>query len=488
MKCNLDYTGHPFYDVGLATLTAFARKQHPAELEQADLQTAADYMKKNYVVNPLKSFLTVAFPNSGFTQPAYEKQPEKRLRYAESTLYAFNAPAADEELDPLNRLLAASTRYDVNGELPPGRAYRQHLPLLTGENVINFFPYGDAGLPLSGVSMLAIQALPLGCAKVSGRLLAVHSDSPRLLLYFARTFLEINRKNIQLAQTAGESKLPETNPYQPRTLLIDLLLRAEQEQRERTPNDSITLTAYHFTNSGQGAELQIYPLPLEVGEFLRAAISPIHREQWNALTARGWQLTRSRSEEQPHYNRLYEDLFSLPETAPLFIRRYFLRRPAKPKDKLDPTATYDTRREANLIFWSLTELFLRKVMQMEKDRIDSIRSLGDQLAQYVLQTNDRSFFNLFWMARSYAEMRAALLRASQREVRSGRPPLISLDQFLAIFEQYEGVPSSDWRLGRDLVLIRLLEQLYAQGWLQQHAEEIPEIEETLSDTSESNNL
>lgn len=482
MNLNLDYTGHPFYDVGLATLTAFARKQFPAELQPQDLQAAADYMKQNYIINPLKSFLTVAFPNSGFTQPAYEKQPEKRIAYADATLYAFGAPPA-QELDPLNGLPAADMRYDVKGELPPGRAYRQHLPLLTGEGVINFFSYGDAGLPLSGAAMLAVQALPLGCAKVNGRLLAVHSDSPALLLYFARTFLQTNRRNIQLAQTAGESKLPETSPYQPRTLLIDLLLRAEKERQERASGEPLTLTAYHFTNSGQGADLQIYPLPLEVGAFLRAAVSPNYRDHWQALEQRGWQMT-GKNDDQPRYNRLYEDLFSLPEAAPAFIRRYFLRRPARPKDKQDPTAHYDTRREANLISWSLTELFLKKVMIMEENRIASIRSLGDSLANYVLQTNDRAFFNTFWMARNYAQVRAALIRASQREVRSGRPPLVSLDQFLAIFEQVEGIPNGDWRLGRDLVLIRLLEQLYAQGWLQQHTEEIPEMDEIIPEETE----
>jgi molybdopterin-containing oxidoreductase family iron-sulfur binding subunit len=345
----------------------------------------------------------------------------------------------------------------------------------------NFFPYGDAGLPLSGLTMLAVQALPLGCAKVTGRLLAVHSDSPDLLLYFARTFLQINRQNVQLAQTNNDSKLAETSPYQPRTLLIDLLLRAEQERQNRSEEgEPLSLTAYHFTNSGQGADLQIYPLPLEVGAFLRSALTPNYREQWQALIHKGWQLT-SKGDAAPRYNRLYEDLFRLPEDAPAFIRRYFLRRPSRPRDKTDPTGQYDTRREAGLISWPLTELFLRKVMIMNENRIASIRSLGDSLAQYILRTNDRGFFNAFWMGRNYSEVRAALIRASQREVRAARPPLVSLDQFLAVFEQYEGTPAADWRLGRDLVLIRLLEQLYQQGWLQQHAEEIPETVEELTD-------
>ncbi|MEW6505280.1 MAG: type I-B CRISPR-associated protein Cas8b1/Cst1 [Chloroflexota bacterium] len=483
MGLNLDYTGHPFYDVGLATLTAFARKRHPSELENADLQTAAEYMQRNYSVNPLKSFLTVAFPNSGFVQPAYDKQPEKREQYARSVLFAYDAASADE-IDPISRLPAASTRYDVKGELPPGRAYRQHVPLLTGEGYINFFPYGDAGLPLSGLTMLAVQALPLGCAKVAGRLLAVHSDSPDLLLHFARTFLKVNLQNVQIAQTAGESKLRETSPYKPRTLLIDLLLQAEQESQNRSDEgEPLSLTAYHFTNSGQGADLQIYPLPLEVAAFLRAATAPKYRDQWQALIRRGWQIIL-KGDDQPRYNRLYEDLFGLPENAAAFIRRYFLRRPAQPRDKTDPTGGYDTRREAGLISWPLTELFLRKVMIMDENRIASIRSLGDALAQYILRTNDRAFFNAFWMGRNYHEVRAALIRASQREVRAGRPPLLGLDQFLAVFEQYEGSPAADWRLGRDLVLIRLLESLYQQGWLQQHAEEIPEGAEEESSVEE----
>lgn len=484
MGLSLDYTGHPFYDVGLATLTAFAHKRHPSQLEPADLQAAAEYMQRNYTVNPLKSFLTVSFPNSGFVQPAYDKQPAKREQYARSVLFAYDAAPADE-IDPISRLPVANTRYDVKGELPPGRAFRQHVPLLTGEGYINFFPYGDAGLPLSGLTMLAIQALPLGCAKIAGRLLAVHSDSPDLLLYFARTFLRINRQNVQAAQTTGESKFPETSPYKPRTLLIDLLLRAEQESQNRiNEGEPFSLTAYHFTNRGRDADLQIYPLPLEIGAFLRAATAPKYREQWQALIQRGWQILL-KGDDQPRYNRLYEDLFSLPENAAAFIRRYFLRRPAKPRDKTDPTGSYDTRREAGLISWPLTELFLKKVMMMDENRIASIRSLGDALAQYILRTNDRTFFNAFWMGRNYHEVRAALIRASQREVRAGRPPLISLDQFLAIFEQYEGSPAADWRLGRDLVLIRLLEQLYQQGWLQQHTEEIPEtIEEILEEETE----
>jgi len=478
----LRYTGHPLVDVGLATLTAFAQKRHPQELTPQDLQNAADYMARNYLVDPLRSFLTVAFPNSGFTNPAYFRSPEKQRRYAQNVLYAYAWPQSTFERDPFLDQPATALPYDVKGELPPGRAFRQHVPLVTGEGYINFHPYGDPGIPLSGITLLAIHAMPLGCAKVAGRLLAVHSDDPDLLLHFAKTFLTTNLRNIQTAQAAGERKLPETSPRRARTLLVEHLLEAIRAHRQTATPDAVppTLTAYHFTNSGQGADLTIYPLPLEVANFVAVAISPNYQEAWEALVARGWQITRAKRGKEappPTYNRLYEDLFDLPEQAATFIRRYFLRRPSRGWGREDPTQAYDTLQEASLISWRLTQLFLEKVVLMDELRIQHIRELGDDLARYIVAQNDRRFFRNFYMARHYGQVRAALIKASQAQVKRGQPPLITLERFLAVFEQVEGIPHADWRLGRDLVLIRMFEQLFQQGWLQQHADEIPEGEE-----------
>src|SRR5581483_2599200 len=107
-----------------------------------------------------------------------------------------------------------------------GRTFRQHVPMITGEDVINFYPYGDAGLPISGIAMLAIQAFPLGCAKCGGKLLAVHSDNPELTYKFAREFLDTNRKQVSLAEEAGTSKLPEAGASA-KTLIVQTLIKIE---------------------------------------------------------------------------------------------------------------------------------------------------------------------------------------------------------------------------------------------------------------------
>lgn len=480
----LTYTGHPFNDVGLATIVAMSEKNGPEELEESDLEKMAAYIQENYVVNPLKSFLTVAFPNSGFVQPAYESQPEKRIEYAQVVSQAYQQDDFLDEIDPFNGLPVPKVRYSLKNEIPLGYAFREHVPLLTGHGYINFHAEANNGLPLSGVSLLIFQALPMGCFKVSGKLLAVHSDDATILQKFAAQALLFNRKAVLAAKAAQEKKMPE-NERHARTLLIEKLSEIEQQRKDLPDETPATLTAYHFSNSGQGAELTIYPLPMEVGDFLRSLLrNPKYETSWKALVQRGWQLVKSKkSDTLPQYNRLYEDLFNLPENAGSFISTYLLRRPTRQRSTDDPTTTYTLHKEANLISWDLTNLFLRKVLKMEKNRIEQIRILADALADYISQENDQRLFTRLLYVKRYDDLRIALIKASQASVRLGKPPLVTLDGFVEVFEVGNDLPYADWKLGRDLLLIRLIEQLYQKSWLQTHVDQLP-VESDEADQTE----
>jgi CRISPR-associated protein Cst1 len=110
-----EYTGHPLVDVGIATIVAFAGKNKPQELEETDLDAIADFMAEQYLQNPLRGFLTVAFPNSGFTQPAFFKQPDKQQTYIDRVLYAYRQ--YEPILDQLGALMifpVADVPFDVH--------------------------------------------------------------------------------------------------------------------------------------------------------------------------------------------------------------------------------------------------------------------------------------------------------------------------------------------------------------------------------------
>lgn len=491
----LRYTGHPLVDVGAATILAYSKnKRSLSQLTDSDFDKMADFISKEYVINPLKSFLTVAFPNSGFTQPAFEKNPEKRQDYARRVTRSFqnDYPSQDERCvftgEP-----ATAVAFNDKEDYPLGRVFRQHVPLLLGENQINFFPNGDSGLPVSGLAMLCIQAMPMGCAKCGGKLLAVHSDNPDIIELFAEKFLKKNERAISAAHVANGTKLPESGPA--KTVLIETLLKAEEERRLIQAERPSSITAYHFSNSGQSnaldarnPPLEIYHLPMDIMSFLGAITNAKYKSAWDAIASRAWQLTTpakgkkeidaSEENSSRRRNYLYEDLFHLPQDAPRFIRHYFLRIPVKNTFNEDPRRNYSLKNDSSLVSWKLTELFLDRVMHVKESRINRIREIGDQLAQYVNEENDKRFFSTFYGEQNrYDVLRNALIRVNHTRLKQGKPPVIKFEPFVEVFEDVDERGRSNWRLARDLVLIRMIERLYELKWIEKHAEDLVEMKE-----------
>lgn len=114
---------------------------------------------------------------------------------------------------------------------------------------------------------------------------------------------------------------------------------------------------------------------------------------------------------------------------------------------------------------------------MDKARIEEIRKMGDGLAEYINSQNDRRFFRSFFTESRYGYFRTALIKANLAHVRRGNPPIITLDPYVQIFEEGDEVARPDWQLARDLVLIRMVEQLYRLGWLGHNLDVVEESSE-----------
>lgn len=493
----MNWTNNPYVDIGLATILAFCDKDEPEELTEADLSKVALWIAENYSRDPLKSFLTVAFTsNAWFAQPSFT--PEKRAERGKVHLFAWQSPDAEGERCVFMDLPVSSAA--LSDKLMAGRAARAQIPLAMGDEGINFYPNGDAGLPVSGEALLCLQAFPLGCAKVQGRLLAAHSSDPELTKAFARKFWLANQLGVQVAQAAGSTKLRET-PFTLGTALAHGLMDILNDHKAGM-TEFASLTAYHLTN-GQSPEIAIYHLPLGVMRFLRRANGGSYQSLWQRLVQSAWQSDEpkapkakkaaapaeaaSAKADKPRKNYLYEDLLKLPDNAPHFLRVYFLRKAARyaRQNDQDPRGEYSTSRQASLVSWDLTQLFLTEVMNMDKTRIEHIRQVGDTLANYVRAENDRKFFSAFFGETKYEYFRKRLIKASTEWVKHGHPPLISFDQFMEVFEEGDEIGRKDWPLARDLVLIRMIEQLHVNGWLARNQDALPE--ETPEDNQKETN-
>ncbi len=483
----LDFTGHPFIDVGLAAITAYVDKRSIADLTESNLDSAASYIEKNYVRPPLRGYLTMAFTsNAWFVQDAFnpnkpglstEKRAEiqaTRDRWARNHLRQWESPEESSgELCIFTGLPAASQA--LSGKLPAGRIGRNQMPLLQGDDTINFFTNGTPGLPIASEALLALQFMPMGCAKVGVGLLAVHSDSERITIEFARAFWKQTSRQVVLAQTAGEEKLPGANRAL-KTLMVELLLQIEESRlREaRILDRAASVTAYNF-NNGKTPQLVIYHLPLQITTFLRTVQTPTYIEAWQKLSDRGWQQVSAKSVksvkkgeavkgDEPRSNYLYEDLFTLPQQARSFVRRYFLRIPRKSFPE-DPRGSYSPTRERDLVSWPLVELFLKEVMTMDDERIVRIKALGDKLANYARKQGGKRFFRQFFIEQKQSHFMNLLMKTNidYTKFMRGEETLFDLDSFVMVFMDGDEVLRPDWRMARDLVLIRMIEQL--RDWI-----------------------
>lgn len=476
----LELTGFVLPDVGIWTITALANKSDPAQVTGEDLDDVANELETFYSQGIGRSLAAgVVFPNSGFVQPEYDKPQFQYKRKA----WANFVLRGHQQLD-LETILAALDKKEYRAMVLRGddaaprcaftskhaylRVSRDMLPMINGRGIGNFSPMGEAGLPISDVMLLAIHALPLGCIITQGALLAIDSESQSLMFAFVRENLRQNRRFINLASQHGYEKFPNLSSY--KTRLIDVLVTAQQSAAlEGNDFRSPSLTAYHFSNNGTSARVTIYPLPSSTVQFVWEASKGRHAHAWNQIVARAWTQDKPESEELQatapkitRRNLIYEDLFELPGNARFFLRTYFLRHPLK-AFKRDPRAEYNLLRESDLVLWDLTALFLKGMLNMDKRRIDHIRDLGDRLADYIQRYDDRKLLRALYSERQYWRFRAALLRAIKDY--GGSEPLVAFDVYVSIFEESEDFERADWTLARDLLLIRIFEQLQRHGAL-----------------------
>jgi CRISPR-associated protein Cst1 len=174
---------------------------------------------------------------------------------------------------------------------------------------------------------------------------------------------------------------------------------------------------------------------------------------------------------------LYEDLFNLPDRAAHFIRVYFLRKATQyTQGPGDPRHSYGGWKDYLPGFWDLTRLFLQEVIAMDTERIEAIRKLGDTLADEIAAENDRRLWGRIYRADAYWRARKALIQVSQRRLQRRLAPVLSLDEFLEVFEEGEELPRVDWRLAWDLVLIRVIEKLYEAKWFERNQDVLDEEE------------
>lgn len=110
---------------------------------------------------------------------------------------------------------------------------------------------------------------------------------------------------------------------------------------------------------------------------------------------------------------------------------------------------------------------------MEQERIEQIRTLGDKLAEYTRHQGGRRFFRSFFTEQKASNFMSLLTKTNIDYVKftKGQDTLFTLDSYAEVFMEGEELLRPDWRLARDLMLIRMIEQL--KDWIAQNPDAVP---------------
>lgn len=490
----LTFSGHPLADVAVATVCAMTGRARPEDVTLEDLDHVADEIERHYFGPAFMSFVICVFMNAAYTNSSSSE--ENKAKFRREVVRAHRAPP-----DPR----VSGMRCALSGLPATFAATRTHVPMLTAEDQANFYPAGRTFLPLAGAWVTAMQALPLGSRRCHGWLLAAWSDDATLLLGFARRFLDDNRRYLALAGTHSglpaedrpddpllrgrpvmdvktkRGKFPDAK--RPSTLLLHDLQDLLRDLKAGTIN--ATVTAYHLTNSGQGPDMKMFQVPSAMVRFLSKVNAAPHGAAWARLVAKGWRppTVRRMKKGQPApalqpgpgvcANGLLEDLHrvfpdALPDRgrAARFVRRHLLPR----RGDLVGAEGFPS------VAWTITDLFLREVLGMDRTKIEAIRTLADRLAQCVNDRNDRRLFRDVVYARKARDLRGAIGRA-QRRVAEGNQLLVTMDQFVQALVDDDALGRFDWSLARDLLAVRMIEALHGRGWFKDHQDALEEDEQ-----------
>lgn len=472
----LRFTGHPFIDVGVATITAYAGVDNPAHITASQVAGFKEWAVELYMNPVMANYLGyVVFANLYPFNPGITKKEQFVQQRYEVLSALFDLYMADETPTILlDRGIVAPIEPNefcmFSGDPAIVRASRTIIPMTGSEDAINFVPEGRPRLAIAGWCVLALLAMPLGCLNSNGKMWLIHSMDSDVTLSFALVNLERNWKAFQMQ---GIEKLPNYK-FAKTHLMQDLVEAQRVRVSGRKP-----LSAYLFTSSGQKSEIDIHHLPSNVLSFVTSAQN-LFPEAWRLIVERAWYLLEDPIENEDgktvdnRRNYFYEDIFDLPHSAVSFLRRYLLRQPlsgkATGKQKLDPRYSYSYITEKEVISWGLTDLFLERIMHMDKDRIQAIRDLGDALAEFIYHRDQRLFVRLF-NARNDYQMRLELLKA----FKDTGAPKVTYDQFITVFFIDEGdTVKPDWYLARDLLMVRIIERLHAENWIEAHQDLVEE--------------
>ena len=283
----------------------------------------------------------------------------------------------------------------------------------------------------------------------------LHSNSSKVMRYWARRAVQDIRRQILEKNYSGCFNENYKNPTNAIFHIIqDIVLGYDERWSEENPS----ITLYHFTNYNQGPDLDLYYVPTQVFRFLAYMRQHEKYPQWMQIVKKGykrvdWDKVKEEGDYRNKINAVYNNLLSGKSIVKFFI---------DPKER----RVYGD--------WGLLSHYLREVRNMETKRLETLKRVGDELADYIKETENIKRLTQLEQASKYGTFRNILRFIIRERMRRGaEEPLFSLDEYVNdLFPD----GNMTWRETQDLLLFRIYETLH-QWLVEQNKEGLGLIEE-----------
>ena len=450
-----EYTGNPFVDAGISALTKWCDKKTPQELNETDVKKALPEIATLFSQKAwIKTFYTT-FSNGVMVQPSNKgKEREKWWAFISELL---------KELQPLDNhgsCVACGRREAIRIRKEKRGLLRSEVPMTSGS--LNYYSYASSGADYCGVCAVAIQVSPLVLYRSGGKMILVHSSSEKAMRKWAKMAINEVRSQINLGNYTG---CFTENFINPQNALFQIAKKLIQD-KEDWANDPVAIRIYHFTNYGQSAELSYYDLPARIFYFLNEVQHSEELRDWNKIIRGAYFFRKNKSnvylntdnkseeEYKNNNNAIYEGLLK-----DEWLVKYF----------------YNFQQRRAYAKWELVQLYLKEVRQMDKQRIEIIKKVADEIALVIQkdESNNPKRLGQLERANSYGTFRNVLRMIIKDRIKNGaKSPLFSIEDYT---EKLFPEGALRWRETQDLILFRLYEVLHF--WLKDRGIVIEEVAE-----------
>ena len=424
---SLKYTGNPFVDAGIFALKRKLKKPIN-EITKEDLEEEILNIADLYVTPAWKKNMYSIFPNSTLVNSATtNKSNLNELYYQDLKNLIESIPNIQDS----GSCVSCGRRDAIN------TFKKDNIPLSGSGSLKNYFSFANDGVDYCSLCALLIQFAPLIMYQSGGKMILLHSNSEKVMNYWAKDAIKKVNEQIALGDYTGCYNEKYTNSINAIFRIVKKIIDSNELWEDENPS----LTFYYFTNYNQGPELEIFSLPNGVFNFL-AEIPSDESKNWsnivkNAYINVKWDKVNSEDDFKNKTNEVYNRLLNN-----YSILRFF----------------YSSKYKKSFCSWILVNYYMKEVRKMDEKRIDAIKEVGDKLATYIKVNDSKKILSNLENSSNYNSFRNTLRKVFKNKISNGD------DELLFTFDDYvmylfpEG--NKTWRETQDLLIFRIYEKLH----------------------------